>query len=173
MDSFGIIILSLLVFIIGIVVQLFTVPRYKPIVALIFIAAISVLTSVVAVRVIWNIPEVISINLAGIFEELIIKVDSLSAWFILLINFTVLNGTLYGIGYLKSYENLKTNLYHPISNNWKVLEVNDINLPSFIFQNQEKFRKNLDDILEQRNILIKELQNFSFVKKIYPSGIHY
>jgi histidinol-phosphate aminotransferase len=40
-------------------------------------------------------------------------------------------------------------------------------------QNQEKFKKNLDDILEQRNILIKELQNFSFVKKIYPSDANF
>ena len=28
-------------------------------------------------------------------------------------------------------------------------------------------------ILEQRNILIKELQNFSFVKKIYPSDANF
>ena len=40
-------------------------------------------------------------------------------------------------------------------------------------QNQEKFRKNLDDILEQRNFIEKQLQSFSFVKNIYPSDANF
>jgi histidinol-phosphate aminotransferase len=40
-------------------------------------------------------------------------------------------------------------------------------------QNQEKFRKNLNEILEQRNFIEKELQNFSFVNKIYPSDANF
>ena len=40
-------------------------------------------------------------------------------------------------------------------------------------QNQEKFRKNLNEILEQRSFLENELQNFSFVKKIYPSDANF
>ncbi|OFY52744.1 MAG: hypothetical protein A2X22_07500 [Bacteroidetes bacterium GWF2_49_14] len=34
-----------------------------------------------------------------------IRVDSLSAWFILIINFTSVTGVLFGTGYLKAYEN--------------------------------------------------------------------
>ena len=40
-------------------------------------------------------------------------------------------------------------------------------------QNQEKFKKQLEEILEQRTFLEKELQNFSFVKKIYPSDANF
>lgn len=40
-------------------------------------------------------------------------------------------------------------------------------------QNVESFNKNLSEILEQRTFLEKELQNFSFVKKIYPSNANF
>ena len=40
-------------------------------------------------------------------------------------------------------------------------------------QNQEKFKENLNEILEQRNFIERELQNFSFVKKIYPSDANF
>lgn len=43
-------------------------------------------------------------------NEIKIGIDRLSAWFILIINFTSINGILFGKGYLKSYEHLKTNL---------------------------------------------------------------
>ena len=40
-------------------------------------------------------------------------------------------------------------------------------------QNQEKFKENLNEILEQRTFLEIELLNFSFVKKIYPSDANF
>ena len=43
-------------------------------------------------------------------KEISIRVDSLSAWFIIIINFTSINGILFGKGYLKSYQHLSTNL---------------------------------------------------------------
>ncbi len=39
-----------------------------------------------------------------------IRVDKLSAWFILIINVTSLNGALFGLGYMRSYQHLKTNV---------------------------------------------------------------
>ncbi|MBN2174709.1 MAG: hypothetical protein JW731_11290 [Bacteroidales bacterium] len=42
--------------------------------------------------------------------EIKIAIDKLSAWFILIINFTSVNGILFGRGYLKSYKHLTTNL---------------------------------------------------------------
>jgi len=47
-------------------------------------------------------------NFPGI--EIKIGIDKLSAWFILIINFTSINGILFGKGYLKSYKDLPTNL---------------------------------------------------------------
>ena len=40
-------------------------------------------------------------NFAG---DVLLKIDGLSAWFILIINFTVLTGFFFGMGYLKSYK---------------------------------------------------------------------
>ena len=43
---------------------------------------------------------------AGTFlGDVAIRIDGLSAWFILIINFTSLTGVFYGIGYLKAYAN--------------------------------------------------------------------
>lgn len=42
--------------------------------------------------------------------DISLKIDGLSAWFILIVNFTSITGVLYGNGYLKSYSKLKTNL---------------------------------------------------------------
>ncbi|MBK9015939.1 MAG: hydrogenase [Saprospiraceae bacterium] len=36
--------------------------------------------------------------------------DALSAWFVLIVNFTCINGALYGIGYMKAYREQKANL---------------------------------------------------------------
>jgi formate hydrogenlyase subunit 3/multisubunit Na+/H+ antiporter MnhD subunit len=45
----------------------------------------------------------------NVFGNIPVCVDGLSAWFILIINFTCLTGVLYGIGYMKSYEEQKRN----------------------------------------------------------------
>ncbi|MBI3502690.1 MAG: hypothetical protein HY063_12940 [Bacteroidetes bacterium] len=39
-----------------------------------------------------------------------LRIDALSAWFILVINFTAVTGALYGIHYMKKYEEQKSNL---------------------------------------------------------------
>ncbi len=47
------------------------------------------------------------------FYSISIKIDALSAWMILIINFTVFTGSIYGIGYLKKYTADKPNyLFH-------------------------------------------------------------
>jgi len=46
----------------------------------------------------------------NILGDVLIRIDSLSAWFILIINFTCLTGVFYGIGYLKEYSNTKSKL---------------------------------------------------------------
>lgn len=40
-----------------------------------------------------------------IFDEIVIRADALSGWFILLTNFTMLTGVLYGRHYMRAYEN--------------------------------------------------------------------
>ena len=40
-------------------------------------------------------------------------------------------------------------------------------------QNIEEFRKNLNEILEQRSFIENKLLKFNFVKKIYPSDANF
>jgi len=47
----------------------------------------------------------LSVFAGNFLGDIIIRIDGLSAWFILIINFTSLTGILYGIGYLKVYDN--------------------------------------------------------------------
>ena len=65
----------------------------------------AMLTSWIAVSVL--IGQVISFTFSGgnIFGDVLIRVDQLSAWFILIINFTTITGVFYGSGYLKAYVN--------------------------------------------------------------------
>jgi len=46
----------------------------------------------------------------SVFGQIPIRIDALSGWFILLMNFTVLTGILYGRSYMKHYENQSVNL---------------------------------------------------------------
>jgi formate hydrogenlyase subunit 3/multisubunit Na+/H+ antiporter MnhD subunit len=51
--------------------------------------------------------QIVELSLfAGTFMgDIVIRIDGLSAWFILIINFTSVTGAFYGIGYLKAYAN--------------------------------------------------------------------
>lgn len=74
-----------------------------------FIAAValflnSILTSAIAIQALASQPLEEKFNAGPLLGELTMKVDALSAWFILLTNFTLLTGILYGIRYLKPYE---------------------------------------------------------------------
>ena len=44
-------------------------------------------------------------NCGPVFGDIPVRVDALSGWFILMMNFTVLTGILYGRRYMKAYEN--------------------------------------------------------------------
>ena len=50
--------------------------------------------------------------LAGpiMFGNVPVRIDALSAWFILTINFTIITGALYGINYMKRYRERKNEI---------------------------------------------------------------
>jgi formate hydrogenlyase subunit 3/multisubunit Na+/H+ antiporter MnhD subunit len=98
------------VLVLGIIGLMFTPQGLKPFVALGAIIVISILTSIPAISAIFGNPITDIYHLSGAFSDVTVKIDALSAWFILIINLTVINGTLFGIGYLKTYQHLKTNL---------------------------------------------------------------
>jgi hydrogenase-4 component B len=75
-----------------------------------FVLLIATLTSVPAVKALGANAIDVAICRNLVFGNISFHVDSLSAWFILIINITCVNGAFYGIGYMKSYHVQKANL---------------------------------------------------------------
>ena len=63
------------------------------------------ISSWIAINAVIGHPYVEIINCGAVFGEIPVRVDALSGWFILMMNFTVLTGILYGRRYMKAYEN--------------------------------------------------------------------
>src|ERR1019366_884592 len=76
----------------------------------IFVLAIAVVTSIPAMNVLTGNTVDIFISNSIVFGNLSLHIDSLSAWFILIINLTCINGAFYSIAYMKQYEQQRANL---------------------------------------------------------------
>lgn len=76
----------------------------------IFVLLIAVLTSIPAVKALTGSTVDIFIGNNVVFGNISLHIDSLSSWFILIINLTCINGAFYGIGYMKQYNQQRANL---------------------------------------------------------------
>lgn len=74
-------------------------------VAISTITIVALLSSLMALYAIAGNALIYQINLGSFIGSVPIKIDGLSAWFLLIINFTSITGVIYGIGYLKGYSN--------------------------------------------------------------------
>jgi hydrogenase-4 component B len=77
-------------------------------VSVVFIMAI--MSSIIGIKALSGIGYEILFSGTVIFGTVSVKVDPLSAWFILTINFTFLTGALYGFNYMKKYREMKTEI---------------------------------------------------------------
>jgi len=102
--------LTALVLVAGIMGLVLISDKYKATLTLFIVLANTVLTSIPAILALTGTPQHCSFAIAHFIGDIAVRVDSLSAWFILIINFTTINGVLFGMGYLKSYKELKVNL---------------------------------------------------------------
>ena len=88
--------------------------KYKAYTAAIAVLINSLITSWIAFPALSGQMVELSV-FAGIFlGNIIVRIDGLSAWFILIINFTSLTGVFYGIGYLKALFQSCTQTYPPL-----------------------------------------------------------
>ncbi len=78
--------------------------RNKPHLAIIIVTAISFITGYIAVYALYYGSLEYLMNGGAFFGVIPLRIDALSAWFILIINLTSFTGVLYGSGYLKSYQ---------------------------------------------------------------------
>ena len=99
-----------LVLTIGIVGLIFVKERYRPLLAFLIVLANTVLSTIPSILALTVGSQTGAFNIPHLAGDITVSIDSLSAWFILIINFTSITGVIYGSGYLKSYTNLKTNL---------------------------------------------------------------
>lgn len=90
------------VFFSGIIAILFVPVRIKALISIFSVLLVALITSILAVKGFPTGGIEIFIDGGTFFGEIPLRIDALSAWFILIINFTSVTGVLYGAGYLKS-----------------------------------------------------------------------
>jgi formate hydrogenlyase subunit 3/multisubunit Na+/H+ antiporter MnhD subunit len=91
------------VLITGIIVLPFVPPRIKPVISVIFVSLAALITSYLSLKGFEQGGVEYIVNGGVFFGEIPLRIDALSAWFIIIINLTCFSGVLYGSGYLKSY----------------------------------------------------------------------
>ncbi len=82
----------------------------KSVTALFLIFLNALLTSVPAIGALLGKSFTLEIFGGPNFGNILLEIDPLSAWFILIVNITLINGAIYGIGYMKAYEKQTGNL---------------------------------------------------------------
>jgi len=75
-----------------------------------FVFLVAITTSIPAINALLGNPMDITLPGSAFFGDIPLRIDALSAWFILIINLTCVNGAFYGIGYMKPYKERKANL---------------------------------------------------------------
>ncbi|HEY8688164.1 MAG TPA: proton-conducting transporter membrane subunit [Chitinophagaceae bacterium] len=110
MPNFLFVSLALLLPIAGIISITFLPHSLRATTNFIFVLVIAVVTSIPAVKALTGNSVDIFITNTIVFGNISLHIDSLSAWFILIINLTCINGAFYGIGYMKKYDEQRANL---------------------------------------------------------------
>lgn len=84
--------------------------RIKGIITVSAVLTVAIITSIIAVKALLGNSYDILMEGTMLFGNVPVKIDALSGWFILLINFTLVTGSLYGLNYMKKYSERKSEL---------------------------------------------------------------
>jgi len=77
---------------------------------LLFVALTAVITTIPAIGVLLGNDFSLTINGGETLGPMLLQIDPLSAWFMIIINITLVNGAIYGSGYMNAYENRRQDL---------------------------------------------------------------
>jgi hydrogenase-4 component B len=77
---------------------------------LIFVLLIATVTSIPAIKSLAGNTVDMVLSETLVFGNISVHIDGLSSWFILIINLTCINGSFYGLGYMKQYDQQRANL---------------------------------------------------------------
>lgn len=86
----------------GIIAIPFLPLKIKPVAAVVTVLLIGLITGFLAVKSFTSGGVEYTFSGGNFFGEIPLRIDALSAWFIIIINITSITGVLYGAGYLKS-----------------------------------------------------------------------
>jgi formate hydrogenlyase subunit 3/multisubunit Na+/H+ antiporter MnhD subunit len=91
-------------------------PQKKSAAGVVFVALNAGVTSILAGMALTGHPIELTLDAGEVFGAVNLRIDALSAWFVIIVNFTCVNGALYGIQYMKPYEvqNKNTSLHWPV-----------------------------------------------------------
>ena len=159
-----------LVLIVGMIGVVIVSDKNKPKVALLIVLINAVLTSIPAILALTKCAQVGMFTMPHLLSNITVRVDSLSAWFILIINFTSINGAIFGRGYLKSYSHLKVNnelhwifyiLFHvsmlwvcmfdhglAFLISWELMSLSSLMLVIFEFQNKDTIKAGINYMVQ-------------------------
>lgn len=84
--------------------------KYKAWISAAAITFSAVISSFIAVKALQGNGFEYTYNGGSVFGDVRLVVDALSAWFILLMNFTVITAVLYGLSYMRAYKGMKADL---------------------------------------------------------------
>lgn len=101
---------SILITLFAFILILTTPGRFSSFITLLAVVYTSLSTSRIAIKALYYDPVELTLKFGNFAGEVLLRIDGLSAWFMLIINFTVLTGYFYGKGYLKKYGQSGTKL---------------------------------------------------------------
>jgi len=102
--------LFLLISLVSVIAILFAGTRAKGIIVLSSVLLNAAISSYMAVQALLGQGAELLLSGTLAFGEVAVKIDALSAWFILVFNFTLVTSALYGLQYMKNYVSQKNNI---------------------------------------------------------------
>ncbi len=88
----------------------FLTVKWKGLATVAVVAANAVIISLLAANALMGEETLLTLSGTSVTGEIPIRIDALSGWFMLVINFTMLTGALYGLQYMKAYREQAANL---------------------------------------------------------------
>ena len=89
---------------------LFVNTKLKGIIALSTVSVIGIISSYFALKALLGTSYSIVMTGTMLFGQVPIRIDALSGWFILIINFTIFTGAVYGFNYMRQYRERKNEI---------------------------------------------------------------
>jgi len=89
---------------------LFVGTKLKGIITVSTIIIFGIISSSIAINALLGNTYDVLMNGTMLFGRVPVRIDSLSGWFILVINFTLITGSVYGLSYMKSYRERKSEI---------------------------------------------------------------